>query len=236
MYLRILLTSKQYIMNRLIVNTIAITAILVSTVACKGDLKNETDATTAKEAATPEAQAITYTVDANASTITWKGSKPAGTHEGTINVQSGSMQVAADNTITGSFVIDMNSITVTDLEGDGKTSLEAHLKGAAEGKEDHFFNVAKYPTASFEITGVSDKAGAKMMQGNLTIKGKTKNIEFPVAYTVGGDTMTLGSKTFTIDRTQWGIEFMSKSVFDDLKDKFISDAMEITISIKATKA
>ena len=223
-------------MKKLIANTFAITAILVSTIACKGDAKNETDATSAKEVATPAAQATTYMVDTAVSTITWKGSKPAGTHEGTIQVQSGTMQVTDDNNITGSFVIDMNSITVTDLEGDGKANLEAHLKGNAEGKEDHFFNVAKHPTASFEITGVTKEGNARMMQGNLTIKGVSKNIEFPVAYTVGGDTMTLGSKTFTIDRTQWGIEFMSKSVFDDLKDKFISDDMEITISIKATKA
>ncbi|WP_299683063.1 YceI family protein [uncultured Dokdonia sp.] len=223
-------------MNKWIVNTVAITAILVSTVACKGDAKNETDTTHAKEVATPTAQATTYTVDSAASKITWKGSKPAGTHEGTINVQSGSVQVAADNSITGSFIIAMNSITVTDLEGDGKASLEAHLKGEAEGKEDHFFNVAKHPTASFEVTGVSEKEGVRTMQGNLTIKGITKNIEFPVAYTVGGDTMTLASKPFTIDRTKWGIEFMSKSVFDDLKDKFISDDIEIAISIKAKKA
>jgi polyisoprenoid-binding protein YceI len=222
-------------MKKLIANTFAITAILVSTIACKSDTKNESDAATAKEVATPTAQAITYTVDTAASTITWKGTKPAGTHQGTINVQSGSVQVAGEK-VTGSFVIDMNSITVTDLEGDSKANLEAHLKGAAEGKEDHFFNVVKHPTASFEVTGVTENGGARMMQGNLTIKGVTKNIEFPVAYTVGGDTMTLGSKSFTIDRTQWGIEFMSKSVFDDLKDKFISDDMEITISLKAKKA
>ncbi len=113
-------------MNRLIVNTLTITAILISTIACKGDQKNETDATNAKDVATPKAQATTYNVDTAASTISWVGSKPSGTHQGTIAVQSGAMQVASDNTITGSFVIDMNTITVTDLEGDGKASLEAH--------------------------------------------------------------------------------------------------------------
>ncbi|MFT5891083.1 MAG: polyisoprenoid-binding protein YceI [Dokdonia sp.] len=222
-------------MKKLIANTFAITAILVSTIACKSDTKNETDGTTAKEVATPEAQATTYTVDTAYSTITWRGTKPAGAHEGTINIQSGSVQVAGDK-ITGSFVIDMNSITVTDLEGDGKANLEAHLKGTADGKEDHFFNVAKHPTASFEVTGVTKEGNARMMQGNLTLKGITKNIEFPVAYTVGGDTMTLGSKTFTINRTQWGIEFKSKTILDDLKDGFIGDDMEITISLKAKKA
>ncbi|MFC4634891.1 YceI family protein [Dokdonia ponticola] len=222
-------------MKKLLVNTCMITALLIGTAACKNDTKNETDATNAKEVATPEAQATTYTVDTAASMITWQGSKPAGTHTGTINLQSGAVQVAGD-AITGSFVIDMNSITNTDLEGDSKASLEAHLKGTAEGKEDHFFNVAEHPTASFEVTGVTENAGVKTMQGNLTIKGITKNIEFPVTYAIEGDMMTLSSKTFTIDRTQWGIEFMSKSILDDLKDGFISDDMEITISLKAKKA
>lgn len=222
-------------MKKLITNTFVIVAILASTVACKNETKNETDATSAKEVATPEAQATTYTVDTAASMITWKGSKPAGSHTGTINLQSGAVQVAGD-AITGSFVIDMNTITNTDLEGDSKASLEAHLKGTAEGKEDHFFNVAAHPTASFEVTGVTDNAGVKTMQGNLTIKGVTKNVSFPVTYAIVGDDMTLSSETFTIDRTEWGIEFMSKSILDDLKDGFISDDMEITISLKAKKA
>ena len=222
-------------MKKIFTNTCVIAALLVSTVACKNDTKNETDANNAKEVATPEAEATTYNVDTAASTITWKGSKPAGTHTGTIDLQSGSVQVAGD-AITGSFVIDMNTITNTDLEGDSKASLEAHLKGTAEGKEDHFFNVAEHPTASFEVTGVSENAGVTTMQGNLTIKGITKNVSFPVTYAINGDDMTLSSKTFTIDRTEWGIEFMSKSILDDLKDGFISDDMEITISLKAKKA
>ena len=222
-------------MNRLIVNVFAIAAILVSTVACKGDTKNETEATAAKEVAAPEAQATNYTVDPATSSIAWKGFKPTESHSGTISLTSGNVQIDGDN-VTGSFTIDMNSINVTDLEGDSKASLEAHLKGSAKGKEDHFFNVAQFPTATFEVTGITDNAGVKMMQGNLTMKGKTKNIEFPVTYSIEGDNMTLSSKSFMIDRTQWGIEFMSKSVFDDLKDKFIKDDMEVTISLKAKKA
>jgi len=117
----------------------------------------------------------------------------------------------------------MNSINVTDLEeGKGKEGLEAHLKGTAKPEqEDHFFNVAKYPTAAFEVTGVSEKDGKKMMQGNLSIRDQKKNIEFPITYNVNGDNMTLSSETFTIDRTG---------------DKFINDDIEITIKIAAKKA
>ena len=38
---------------------------------------------------------------------------------------------------------------------------------------------------------------------------------------------------FTIDRTQWGVNYGSKTSFKDLKDSFINDDMEVTITIVA---
>ncbi|ANH60391.1 MULTISPECIES: YceI family protein [Dokdonia] len=221
-------------MKKQILNTLAVIALIAGTVSCKGDKTNETEATEAKEVATV-ADAMKFTVDTSASTIDWVGSKPTENHTGTINIESGVVKVAGDK-ITGTFLIDMTSITVTDLEGDGKASLEGHLKGQAEGKEDHFFNVAKYPTAAFEVTGVTEKEGKKMMQGNLTIRDQKKNIEFPVTYSVDGANMTLTSEPFTIDRTNWGVNYGSKSIFDNLGDKFISDDIQLTVKLQATKA
>ena len=43
------------------------------------------------------------------------------------------------------------------------------------------------------------------------------------------------SETFKIDRSKWGIEYKSKSFFNDLADQFIYDDMEISITIKANK-
>ncbi|WP_375252492.1 MULTISPECIES: YceI family protein [Dokdonia] len=221
-------------MKKQVLNTLAVIALIAGTVSCKGDKTNETEATEAKEVATV-ADAMKFTVDTSASTIDWVGSKPTENHTGTINIESGVVKVAGDK-ITGTFLIDMTSITVTDLEGDGKASLEGHLKGQAEGKEDHFFNVAKYPTAAFEVTGVTEKEGKKMMQGNLTIRDQKKNIEFPVTYSVDGANMTLTSEPFTIDRTNWGVNYGSKSIFDNLGDKFISDDIQLTVKLQATKA
>ncbi|WP_405210827.1 YceI family protein [Dokdonia sp. Asnod2-E02] len=221
-------------MKKQILNTLAVVALIAGTVSCKGDKTNETDATEAKEVATV-VDAMKFTVDTSTSTIDWVGSKPTENHTGTINIESGVVKVAGDK-ITGTFLIDMTSITVTDLEGKGKASLEGHLKGQAEGKEDHFFNVAKYPTAAFEVTGVTEKEGKKMMQGNLTIRDQKKNIEFPVTYSVDGANMTLTSEPFTIDRTNWGVNYGSKSIFDNLGDKFISDDIQLTVKLQATKA
>ncbi len=220
-------------MKKTIINTIGILALITSITSCK-ETQNETTPTEVQEVAVVE-NAQKYIVDTTASIVEWIGSKPTENHTGTISIASGAVNVLG-NEITGSFVIDMNSITVTDLEGKGKESLEAHLKGTAkEEQEDHFFNVVKYPTSAFEVTGVTEKDGKKMMQGNLAIRDKNKNIEFPVSYRVDGDMMTLSSETFTINRTDWGVNYGSQSIFDNLGDKFINDDIEITIKLVAKK-
>lgn len=55
--------------------------------------------------------------------------------------------------------IDMTTINVLDLKGQEKENLENHLKGYANGKEDHFYNVNKYAEANFEIPSVKIKKG-----------------------------------------------------------------------------
>jgi len=208
--------------------------LFTALVSCKNETKNETEAADAEAAAEVSTEAAKYMVDKNESEIDWEGAKPTGTHTGTVKLESGVIRLE-DSVLSGSFLIDMTSILVTDLEGDQKASLEDHLKGTVEGKEGDFFNVQKYPTAAFEITGVTEKDGKKMMSGNLTLKETKKNIEFPVMYEVAGNTMTLKSEPFTIDRTEWGVNYGSKSVFDNLGDKFINDDIQLEFTIVASQ-
>jgi polyisoprenoid-binding protein YceI len=132
----------------------------------------------------------------------------------------------------------MKTINVLDLEGQEKEDLENHLKGYANGKEDHFFNVNKYPEANFEITGVEHKEGQTLLSGNLTLKETSKNITFPVQVSMNeaDDSLILTSKDIVLDRTEWGIKFMSKSFVENLGDKFIDDQMKIAFDLKAYKA
>lgn len=129
----------------------------------------------------------------------------------------------------------MTSITVEDMTGSDKEDLEMHLKGTAEGKEDHFFDVNNYPEANFEITEVNVEKPAHKVNGNLTIKGETKNISFPVDLSFNDQkkTIKLSANDITIDRTEWGINFMSKSIMDNVKDKFINDEIKIKFVLKA---
>ena len=205
-------------------------------ISCKGEKKNETEATVAEEVKEAPVTAVTYIVDAASSSIDWVGKKPTEDHTGTINISKGMIKTLENKIESGSFVIDMTSINVTDMEGDKKAGLEGHLKGEGEGKEDHFFNVAKFPSASFEITAVSEKEGKAIIEGNLTIKGVKKNISFPASNSIQGDTMTFESEVFTINRTDWGVNYGSKSVFENLGDKFINDDIELKVTLKATKS
>ena len=83
---------------------------------------------------------------------------------------------------------------------------------------------------------MTEENGQKILQGNLTIKDETKNIAFPVTVEISENELTLESETFTIDRTIWGVNYGSKSVFDDLGDNFISDDIELKIMVTATPA
>lgn len=230
-------------MKKRMLNIFTVAFIAVSFTACKNDTKKETindantevvdaNATEIKADASGEA----YNVKAGNSMIAWEGSKPVGTHTGTIAVSDGAVYIKNGAVTGGKFYIDMKSITVTDLKsGDGKESLESHLMGTVEGKEGDFFNVEKYPTALFVITTVTSKQGMTLLTGDLTIKDKTNTVSFPVSVEEVDNVVTLKSEQFEIDRTQWGINYGSKSIFDNLGDKFIDDAMKLKISLVAAK-
>jgi len=223
------------LMKRIFLNAFVIAGLGLAVTGCKNNNK-EADMSETKEAATAEAESMKFTVDTASSVIEWKGEKPTGTHTGTIKIANGSFMANDSVVESGNFVIDMKSIEVTDLEGDEKSNLEAHLKGTVEGKEGDFFNITEFPEATFEVTGITEKDGQPMLQGNLTIKEETKNIAFPVSISNDGKNMEITSEEFTIDRTKWNVNYGSKSVFDGLGDKFINDEIALKIDLKASKA
>lgn len=209
----------------------------LSLISCK---QSEGEKAEVSDAAEVEASVGTeIPVNVSESMISWEGTKPTGTHTGTINISEGNVAVNEGKVTGGSFTIDMNSIVVTDLDGEQKANLENHLKGFADGKEDHFFNVAQHPTASFELTKVvsldGDAEANSTVYGNLTIKGTTKEIGFRAMINVNNDQVTVTTPKFTVDRTQWGVNYGSKSIFDNLGDKFINDEIGLQINLQAGK-
>tara|TARA_R110000868_G_scaffold330120_3_gene591042 strand:- start:936 stop:1592 length:657 start_codon:yes stop_codon:yes gene_type:complete len=208
-----------------------ISVLSFSIIGCK-DKAKEATTTEAEEVTEVTAEAVKYTVNLDSSSIAWTGFKPTGSHNGMIGIENGTFNIEDGKISGGSFKIDMSTITVLDIpaEEKGNGKLVGHLTSA------DFFDVEKYPSAAFEITDLQDVEGKMMLSGNLTLKEAKNNVTFPVSVTHEGDAMTLTSETFTIDRTKWNVEYGSKSIFDNLGDKFINDDIELTIKVMATKA
>lgn len=205
---------------------------LFFTLSCK---KDQTSSEIDKASSiNTEIDGTKYAVDPKNSLVNWTGFKPTGKHNGTIKINNGFVNVKNDSIVAGRFFIDMNTITVTDLKsGDGKEDLENHLKGLGDNeKKDHFFNVSKYPTSDFRITKVSYKDKKTVFYGNLTIKGITKAVNFPAEVTTTNNQITIKSETLRLNRTYWNVNYASKSLFSDLKDKFIDDEIEVQVTIK----
>lgn len=161
-------------------------------------------------------------VKANESTVAWKAYKVTGSHTGTVDLKSGGL--VFDNGILkgGEFIVDMTSITCTDLEGEYKQKLEGHLKS------DDFFSVASYETAKLVFTN-SKPSGKNSYEvtGELTIKGITKPVTFDVS--VYGSKATA---TLKIDRAEYDVRYGSGSFFDNLGDKTIYDEFDLVVDLE----
>ena len=69
--------------------------------------------------------AQSYNVDVSNTNIEWLGEKTSGSHNGIIMIKNGFIQTNNSGLITeGEFVLDMESITCTDLQGSKKGYLE----------------------------------------------------------------------------------------------------------------
>ncbi len=209
----------------------------VSLTSCKKASGDK--AQVAEKAKVEVATGTSMTVNIANSKVLWEGAKPTGSHKGIISLSSGEI-VVSDGTVTGgNFILDMNSISVVDLDGEMKSDLEGHLKGAVAGKEDHFFNVAKYPTGKFVITKTTilanDPDATHLVYGNLTLRDVTKEIGFKAHLSIANDVVKVMTPSFTINRTNWGVNYGSKSVFDNLGDKFVNDDIGLSIELIADK-
>lgn len=162
------------------------------------------------------------TINAEKSSVTWKGYKVTGSHKGSINIKEGSLIFNEGKLSGGEFTIDMSSIENTDMEGEYKAKLEGHLKS------DDFFGVVTYPTASLIFTKIkSTGKNSYDVTADLTIKDKTNPVTFAIS--IYGNKATANLK---IDRTLYGVRYGSASFFDDLQDKAIYDEFDLVTDLE----
>ncbi len=223
-------------MNKKIYSILSI-LIFSLIVSCGKEQKNKTERETIQleEAAKLQSEEDIIEFNLDSSKIFWEGSALTKSHDGSLSFKKAELFVnESEGIYGGNFWIDMYSLTVLDLDGDDKLSLEGHLKGTLEGKEDHFFDVNKYPYAKLEIVHAQRlNEYAYLITANLNIKEQTRQIEFnaKLGFNESEGAYNFVTEKIKIDRTKFGIKFMSSNFFDGLGDKAIND--EITVSVNA---
>lgn len=148
----------------------------------------------------------------NPQVLTWGGKASVGGYapEGTLAIKD--MQIQVDETMiqTLEVIIDMKSLY---QENERLTN---HLK------DKDFFDVNKFPTASFTLTETFTIGKSENLIGIMTIKGKTQQEQIPVQVTFENGQIKLRF-THNMNRLDYGIIYNSTSIFKSLKENAIAD-------------
>jgi polyisoprenoid-binding protein YceI len=142
------------------------------------------------------------TVDNSQVKVAFKGFGPGKVHDGSFATVDSKLMLSVEGEVLGTVAIDLKSMQ-TEIE-----KLTTHLQSK------DFFDTANYPKATFVIKEQTDlKNIGLQITGDMTIKGVTKSITFPVKYEVmkGGPNVRLAyparyTADFTLDLKNFGID------------------------------
>ncbi|WP_027379266.1 YceI family protein [Chryseobacterium daeguense] len=200
------------------------TAVMVSCKKEKPVSSESSEVTTTKDG-------NQYVVDTLNSKVEWKGYKifkcENTSHFGTIKFESGDFTVKDGKLESGKFVADMTSLTSVDLKDDAEQlgKLNGHLKSG------DFFETEKFPTASYEITKITPSAEGDyntLLDGNLTIKGITKPVQFKANVSVKDGEVSIATEPKDIKREEFGVKFQAPA-----ENGVIKDEVTLQINVKA---
>ena len=169
---------------------------------------------------------VNFKIDQTKSIVKWSGKKIVGGNtEGTIHVLNGSLLFKGEQLKGGEVTMDTKSIQ----SEKASKRLVDHLKN------EDFFDVEKFPTAKFVVTKVSGVKNQATITGQITIKGITKELSFPADITIGKDVAVVKASQVKVDRTKFGVEYRSGSIFADLGNGAIEDNFILDIILVGAK-
>jgi polyisoprenoid-binding protein YceI len=140
----------------------------------------------------------------------------------------GQITLDADDFSNGSVEVNIEpaSVDTADAQRDG------HLRSA------DFFDVEKYPTATFKSTRVEDLEGGKLrIIGNLTVHGVTHPVVLEALYEGtgkdpwGGERAGFSAST-SIDRREFGLVWNTAL---ETGGVLVGDKVELTLEVEAVK-
>lgn len=185
--------------------------------ATKAEVKAPTEGAAAPEI--PNGEKLTLSSDT--SKLDWVGSKVTGSHVGSFKKFSGSIVLAGGKAEGGFIEV---TIDTTSVDSDA-AKLTKHLKN------EDFFNVEKFPKATFVSTAITAggaQGATHTITGNLELNGIKKSISFPAKITIT-DAEVTSTTEFSINRKDFGI------VYNGKPDNLIRDDVVIKLDIKATR-
>lgn len=159
-------------------------------------------------------------VDASASTIGFVGAKVTGDHEGKFSDFTGDVAIEGDKVTSIALDVKTQSIEVEPQK------LEDHLRSA------DFFDVEKFPTATFQSTSITEKPDGQnthVIEGTLDLRGVAKTISFPAKITVEKGQAS-GKAEFTINRKDFGI------LYAGMPDDLIKDEVLLEIDLRIPRS
>ena len=161
-------------------------------------------------ASTAGAQEAKYVLTGDNTKIAWTGTKTGGKHDGGFKNVGGSATVSPNTGLRLIVEIDTTSLFADDAK------LTGHLKSP------DFFAVKDHPKAKFVSTKIDQAVGGFVVNGDLTLLGKTKAISFPATIAVG-NTLALQA-AFTINRADFGMTYGKGKVDDTVSLKVAVNA------------
>ena len=191
------------------------------TLACADPAANKTQANVAgatEGSSSKPADAETLTITPENSKVEFVAAKVTKSHPGSFKQFSGTIDLVANHLENSRVSIDIDAASVvTDEDG-----LTKHLKTP------DFFDVAKYPKATFASTKIEPGGATYNVTGNFELHGVKKSISFPATIQAAPDSVSVNAE-FGINRKDFGILYPGKA--DDL----IVDRVLIKLSLKVPR-
>jgi polyisoprenoid-binding protein YceI len=193
--------------------------------ACDNPAKDQSRASVAApvegKSAAPGEVFATFLITAQNSRVEFTGSKVTGSHDGSFAGFTGSVRLVEGSLLKSSVSVDIDTATLTA----NPDKLAVHLKSS------DFFDVTRFPKASFASTSITaggDKGATHTITGNLELHGVKKSIAFPATITSTGTEVT-ATATFSINRKDFGL------AYPGMANDLIRDEVLIKLTIRAEK-
>ena len=210
-------------------------AVLATGLAACSDTGRDVETGEAKEVETTKTEAtLAYATVQEGSSMDWRAAHLGGVEPrfGKIFLSKAKVLLTDGRISNATAVFDMTTFTVENFDDpDVIAKLSGHLQN------EDFFNVEKYPTSTFELTGIEDIEGDfnSQITGNLTILDSTKSITFMANVAVTETDLSINSEDFAVDRRDWGLVYNVEGSDGVPVEYIVANDIGFTINVTMTK-